>query len=980
MAATEETDGGLSLAQVEEELRSAEAYLTACEVPPRPPVDTPYKFSKGDMGASTEREWPPRNDSGLEREDSNFRRKLRTRPVLSEERRREILSKLSSERQAALGARHVGVDTVAMDGVGELPPQHWSMTASGERAYRTPEERHQLIEKLLSDRSRNFSSEAAAVHDLHLGGAPVRPVDVERGEELNGEFQHEAGTHSDIPSAESDDEDEIYYASDILDKVDAVDIQPRSKLDLIFEGGGTQQMPDRDGGSPKTLPTQVEFLALMPNSNDKAHEPVSPSLFAQLLGQNKEAETLANDAVIQSPFKEDYHYADAPWEPANAGQEENVVYAQDVTNIDQRNTATKRPSNRIDFLAQPRNQTFAEREKQRILLEMEQLRECTFHPNVLKQARSISKPGAVGLEKSAGRPGTIDFQWLTLSPRQKIFRRADDSKDGYTENAGQNVIQRLHLDGTTRYDSRERAREALEAQKLEECTFRPKINPTSKSMFCMVDYKPIHHRVSDLQRAKVEYIERIREQLDLEECGPLSFTPMINPKSREIATNKLAEREAEAFSQYSVGKPKSNKVTDRLAEDAEVTAERRLATQEYFDLVNEQSFAPKISETSRKIVEQKPEFKMDFVARQEYFHSRDQEKMEALEGFCEIDNARGERHTFKPDIGNAEGVLKQLRPDRCTKSSQQKLYRLTYNDQREAELKKQRLREEQYSQYTFKPEINPVSKALGRSSTLDELSHPVLDIQHDLSVSKCSPPQERSSVRDSPASRVALRQYFANKRFRSRVALEMEEASKAECTFTPTLVTSKNRNGSASTSKLYNRGPRSRTKLEWQSENLLHLIEAERHKKADEIEAKRNAQELKELEECTFRPNLQKPRRRGKASAKGSPSPPRDSDAEEKPVIVRGLGRFLELRDLARKQQAEQKQREKKVFAPNTAYEPRSYTVPKPFKLSESSRDSIKRRLKVREEMRTKERQECTFRPHTVSSQNRRVLQNMLNN
>ncbi|KUF98590.1 Beta-secretase 2 [Phytophthora nicotianae] len=381
-------------------------------------------------------------------------------------------------------------------------------------------------------------------------------------------------------------------------------------------------------------------------------------------------------------------------------------------------------------------------------------------------------------------------------------------------------------------------------------------------------------RESDILCAKAEYIERIREQLDKEECGPLSFTPTINPKSREIATNRLAEREAE------LQDAKHLKVTDRLANDADEIAERKLATQEYFDMLNEQPFAPQISETSRKIVEQKPEFKMNFVARQEYFQYRDQEKMEALEGFCEMEDTRGEKLTFKPDIGNADGVLKHLRPDRCSESSQQKLYRLTYNDQREAELKKQRLQEEQYAQYTFKPEINPVSKALGRSSTLDELSHPVIDIQPDPPGSKCSPPQERRNGNDI-STRVALRSYFANKRFRSRVALEMEEASKAECTFQPTLVASKQRDGCASTSKLHNREPRSRTKLEWQSENLLHLIEAERQKKADEIEAKRNAQELKELEECTFKPNLHKPRTRGKPSANGSPSPPRGTVAEE---------------------------------------------------------------------------------------------------
>ncbi|RLN80471.1 hypothetical protein BBJ28_00001325 [Nothophytophthora sp. Chile5] len=412
--------------------------------------------------------------------------------------------------------------------------------------------------------------------------------------------------------------------------------------------------------------------------------------------------------------------------------------------------------------------------------------------------------------------------------------------------------------------------------------------------------------------------------------------------------------------------------------------EKRLATQEYFDVLNEQPFAPKISETSNKIVEQKPEFQMDFVARQHYFQSRDQEKMEALEGFCDVDHARGERLTFKPDIGNADHVLKQLRPDRCAESSQQQLYRLTYNDPKRAELKKQRLRDQQYAQCTFKPEINPVSKALGRSSTLDELAHPTLDMQQDQPTSKRSPPQGGRPVAAASSSRAALKQYFANKRFRSRVALEMEEAEKAECTFQPTLIASRKPVGCASTSKLYSREPRATRSMEWKSENLLHLIEAERQKKADEIEAKRNAQELKELEQCTFRPNLRKsgPRKR-LPGTKNSPSPPRNADdagrASEQPVIVRGLGRFLELRELARKQQAEQKQREEKVFAPNANYEPRSYTVPKPFKLSESSKDSIRRRLKVREEMRAKERTECTFRPQTVASQSRRVLENMLN-
>lgn len=58
MAATEETHGALSLAQVEEELRSTEAYLTASQVlPPPRPIAAPSDTIKDEFGASGAREW-----------------------------------------------------------------------------------------------------------------------------------------------------------------------------------------------------------------------------------------------------------------------------------------------------------------------------------------------------------------------------------------------------------------------------------------------------------------------------------------------------------------------------------------------------------------------------------------------------------------------------------------------------------------------------------------------------------------------------------------------------------------------------------------------------------------------------------------------------------------------------------------------------------------------------------------------------------
>lgn len=292
---------------------------------------------------------------------------------------------------------------------------------------------------------------------MHFEVSPVRPMDVVQDEEpRRGGWQPESSAYSDGLSAESDDNDEIYYASDILDNATAVDIQPRSKLDFVYEGEEMEPIPDR---SP-SFPTAMEAAEQVASGDGHKHESRSST------GKDREAESLQVN----------------------------------TTSFDQGQPTMKRPSSRLDYLAQPRNHTFAEREKQRLLLEMEQLRECTFHPNVLKPPRSLPKEKALS---STGRPGITEFQWLTLSPRQKIFRRDENSSSNEACDVDQNVIQRLHLDGTARYDSRERARAALEAQEMEECTFKPKINPTSKSMFSMVDHKPLHHRVSDLQRAKV---------------------------------------------------------------------------------------------------------------------------------------------------------------------------------------------------------------------------------------------------------------------------------------------------------------------------------------------------------------------------------------------------------------------------------------------------------------------------------------------
>ena len=109
-------------------------------------------------------------------------------------------------------------------------------------------------------------------------------------------------------------------------------------------------------------------------------------------------------------------------------------------------------------------------------------------------------------------------------------------------------------------------------------------------------------------------------------------------------------------------------------------------------------------------------------------------------------------------------------------------------------------------------------------------------------------------------------------------------------------------------------------------------------------------------------------------------------------VVVRGLGRHLELKELQKKKEEEKRLREAEVFGlghkfavnaaelditnPNRSYypgvnltvQPGGYTVPKPFELS-SNKDEKKHKLL--KELKEKERKECTFQPTTNEGRNR---------
>jgi hypothetical protein len=90
---------------------------------------------------------------------------------------------------------------------------------------------------------------------------------------------------------------------------------------------------------------------------------------------------------------------------------------------------------------------------------------------------------------------------------------------------------------------------------------------------------------------------------------------------------------------------------------------------------------------------------------------------------------------------------------------------------------------------------------------------------------------------------------------------------------------------------------------------MLQKIEEIREARRQKLEDQRHTQEFEALQECTFAPRINKPKKsKTRPSQHVHPptqtvSPPSDTEV----VIVRGLSRFLELKELAKRQEEERR-------------------------------------------------------------------------
>mmetsp|Transcript_6066 Transcript_6066/g.21413 ORF Transcript_6066/g.21413 Transcript_6066/m.21413 type:complete len:399 (-) Transcript_6066:368-1564(-) len=379
--------------------------------------------------------------------------------------------------------------------------------------------------------------------------------------------------------------------------------------------------------------------------------------------------------------------------------------------------------------------------------------------------------------------------------------------------------------------SRQQAKRMQEERELRQnCTFKPNISKTSRLLD--KNDRPLHERVWQLQRDRQQRLMQAKVKEELSNPD-LTFKPIINEKSQKIAKDRAGE---------------GKNVAERLHEQSEISLYRKLTKVAMIESerAKDESFQPRINPNSDKILEQSEKFAgKDFFDRQnEYQFKKLKLSSENLNEF-----------SFAPDIRSAEALLP---PERRSESYLDRLERLAYRDKDQIQTVRDSIKEQYYSQFSFKPQLNEVSKQLGQAHSIQELYE---DTERKEKMQRLIRAKEEELEQECT---------FRPQTYRPPKGLENESSQQSLNCLQPQVSYEKSR---------YSIDVRD-------TETLIERMKEKQRSKIEQAAQERRRKEYEELKECTFTPQILR-------------QTPRPSSA---PVLVRGLGRHLELRELAQRQ------------------------------------------------------------------------------
>lgn len=504
-------------------------------------------------------------------------------------------------------------------------------------------------------------------------------------------------------------------------------------------------------------------------------------------------------------------------------------------------------------------------------------RNCTFKPQINKlrynkdlnyndnpnnlsleqKLNQLSKPKSDVIEKREKMrrdKEMIEDSECTFKPCITPYKQINKSFSEYP------VDERLYQDAEMKLNERERVKREKEDEIAAQYPFSPQVQSSvAKINGGKRERPPLYQRLEEVQKEINERKKIIR--LEAERNDPdLTFHPQINSNSAYLAQAKKS-REQNSSRNESV--------------------ERRQKLMEQYSLDDKYTFTPQISISPSGNAQ-------DFLERQKALQEKLRLKREQM-----VERLQ-KSYTFKPNIDRTSQYIADSNRERSREKTED---RLNKDGQKKIELHSH-LQSTHYAQYTYEPKINPISKRLGRSSSLSEIAY-------------------SQSVKE------------AKKRIAEEKAAEQEKI----CSFTPRINSSEKFKNITSQYK--------------QTDNISLVINEQIVNKQQKNEIIKKTKEYEFMRDCTFTPQ----------------GVGKKINMEAK-VKVKGMDRFMELREIARRQEEEQREREEKAFLLNPSSNPDgSYTIPRPFNLHPSTKHVKIEKLK--QELSKKELQECVFRPQT---------------
>jgi hypothetical protein len=449
-------------------------------------------------------------------------------------------------------------------------------------------------------------------------------------------------------------------------------------------------------------------------------------------------------------------------------------------------------------------------------------------------------------------------------------RSAALSKHGARAASREPFVERLHHEADTRLHLRAKARELLEEEKVAGQTFQPKIKEHPAS----AHQRPIHERLDDIMRRKKENINLRRVEQELTD-NDLTFAPKLAVKSEQMVQRA---REKAVFT----GKDTNvlHPVEDRLG--------LRSTSRSNLERPEQVRAGPRLSE------EDAAKRFDDFLKRQEQFAAA--REMNRENHRLDLD----EPCTFQPKLALRSEVLVDANHRFWGETQQDIVTRLAVSDaQRRVELREE-LGREAYADCSFQPKVTQ-----GRGPT-----HPgAPKVPQGRAGSRIKPAGDAAGKTDGGEGKenVEEEDLDVHERLHRTSTLAADKVDKEkplddECTFAP---------------KVDQPGKFKHVKAhyDFKDPNLAAAIKDELVEKAHRRMEGARTKDEDLLTDCTFQPRHSAEKR---VEAEG-------------PVVVRGLGRFLELKELARRQAAGPPQKKRAIERVGPV------TIPEPFHLSTAS-------------------------------------------